>query len=49
MAETAVYLNNNLDREPDPEDLTTLVPAKLYIEGNTAWFVASYSLRLSWK
>lgn len=38
-------LNNNLDREPDPEDLTTLVPgSKLYIEGNTAWFVASYSL-----
>ena len=37
-------LNNNLDREPEPEDLTTFVPGnKLFIEGKSAWFVSAYS------
>lgn len=37
-------LNNNIDREPNEEDLTTLaLNNRIYVEGNTIWFVSVYS------
>ncbi|NLM20326.1 MAG: hypothetical protein GX207_01070 [Peptococcaceae bacterium] len=37
-------LNNNLNKEPEPDDLTTLALSyKMYLEGNNAWLVSYYS------
>jgi hypothetical protein len=38
-------LNNDIDTEPEPEDLTTLALGKMYIEGTTAWIVSICRLR----